>query len=239
MILFDSLAYKLPYATSAAVRARYQVLSLAPVLLGQGLPFMAAGSDLLHSKSLDSNSYDAGDWFNAIDWTGKNNGFGQGIPVTGFDATKYATPALTTVKKPTAANANLTSNMVMDLLRVRYSSPLFRLGTLKNVQARLTYIGAGSKQTPGLITMRLLDAGAVGASKKLTNLDKNYKSIIVVFNTTTKTQTVTNSVFKKSKIELSPVQKKSADSTVRKSKYVSKTGSLIVPAQTVAVFVQK
>lgn len=241
-ILFDSLAYKLPYKTSAAVRARYQVISLATVLLGQGIPFMAAGSDLLHSKSLDKNSYNSGDWFNAIDWTGKNNGFGEGLPQQGDNGSRwdaYATPALTTVAKPSSTTANLTANMVMDLLKVRYSSPLFRLGTLSNVQQRLTYIGSGPKQVPGLITMRLLDAGAVGASKKLANIDKNYKSIVVVFNSTTKTQVVTSSVLKNSKITLSPIQLKSADSIVKRSKYNAKAGSLTVPAQTVAVFVQK
>jgi len=243
-ILFDSLAYKLPYKTAAAIRARYQVVSLATVLLGQGIPFMAAGSDLLHSKSLDKNSYDSSDWFNAIDWTGANNGFGQGLPQKGDNFSRwtgYSTPALNATKtiKPSKSIANLTSNMIMDLLRIRYSSPLFRLGTLKNVQARLTYIGSGPNQTPGVITMRLLDAGAVGASKKLANLDKNYKSIIVVINASAKTTNVTSSVLKNSKISLDPIQARGADAIVKKSKYTAKTGTLTVPAQTVAVFVQK
>ena len=241
-ILFDSLAYKLPYKTSAAVRARYQVISLSTVLLGQGIPFMAAGSDMLHSKSLDKNSYDAGDWFNSIDWTGKTNGFGKGLPQAGDNGTRWAgwsSPALNTVVKPSATTSNLTAKMVMELLKIRYSSPLFRLGTLKNVQARLTYIGAGPKQTPGVITMRLIDAGAVGANKKLANLDKNYKSIVIVINASAKTTTVTSSVLKNSKITLSPIQAKGADSVVKRSKYIAKSGSLVVPAQTVAVFVQK
>ena len=141
--------------------------------------------------------------------------------------------------RPSSTTANLTAKMVMELLKIRYSSPLFRLGTLKNVQARLTYIGSGPKQTPGVITMRLLDAGAVGASKKLANLDKNYKSIVIVINASAKTTTVTSSVLKNSKITLSPIQAKGADSVVKRSKYIAKSGSLVVPAQTVAVFVQK
>ena len=40
--------------------------------------FWHAGADLLRSKSLDRNSYDSGDWFNRIDWTGQDNDFGRG-----------------------------------------------------------------------------------------------------------------------------------------------------------------
>ena len=34
-------------------------------------------------KSLDRNSYDSGDWFNRLDWTGADNGFGHGLPPQG------------------------------------------------------------------------------------------------------------------------------------------------------------
>ena len=39
--------------------------------------FWHAGTDLLRSKSLDRNSYDSGDWFNRIDWTGQEQRFGS------------------------------------------------------------------------------------------------------------------------------------------------------------------
>ena len=39
-----------------------------------------AGGELLRSKSLDRNSYDSGDNFNRLDWTGQDNGFGHGLP---------------------------------------------------------------------------------------------------------------------------------------------------------------
>ena len=36
----------------------------------QGVAYFHAGIDTLRSKSLDRNSYDSGDWFNRIDWSG-------------------------------------------------------------------------------------------------------------------------------------------------------------------------
>jgi pullulanase len=37
---------------------------------------LPAGDDLLRSKSLDRDSYNSGDWFNRVDWTGGDNNFG-------------------------------------------------------------------------------------------------------------------------------------------------------------------
>ena len=42
-----------------------------------------SGIELLRSKSLDRDSYNSGDWFNAIDFTGRSNGFGRGLPPAG------------------------------------------------------------------------------------------------------------------------------------------------------------
>ena len=55
-------------------------VSLATTALAQTPSFWHAGADLLRSKSLDRNSYDSGDWFNTLDWTGADNGFGHGLP---------------------------------------------------------------------------------------------------------------------------------------------------------------
>ena len=45
--------------------------------------FWHAGTELLRSKSLDRNSYNSGDWFNRIDWTGQESTFGSGLPTRG------------------------------------------------------------------------------------------------------------------------------------------------------------
>ena len=62
---------KLPRDTSMADRVRMNTIALATTALAQSPSFWHAGNDLLRSKSLDRNSYDSGDWFNRIDWSGR------------------------------------------------------------------------------------------------------------------------------------------------------------------------
>ncbi|MGA8978029.1 MAG: pullulanase-type alpha-1,6-glucosidase, partial [Pedococcus sp.] len=110
--LFDSLAFKLPQATTMADRIRMNSVSLATTALAQTPSFWHAGADLLRSKSLDRNSYDSGDWFNTLDWTGADNGFGHGLPLKGDNEAKWpymvpllADPAL----KPSASEVQSAS----------------------------------------------------------------------------------------------------------------------------------
>ena len=65
-------------------------LSLATTALAQTPSFWHAGADLLRSKSLNRDSYDSGDWFNRLDWTGADNGFGHGLPPAGAELREVA-----------------------------------------------------------------------------------------------------------------------------------------------------
>ena len=71
--LFDIAVYKLPVATSGDDRARVQLLGVALDALSQGVAYFHAGVELLRSKSMDQNSYNSGDWFNRLDWTGQDD----------------------------------------------------------------------------------------------------------------------------------------------------------------------
>src|SRR5690606_17798429 len=75
--LFDAIQYKAPADVDMAGRVRMQNLGNSIVMLNQGVPFFQAADDLLRSKSLDRNSYNSGDWFNAIDWTGQTTNWGR------------------------------------------------------------------------------------------------------------------------------------------------------------------
>ncbi|MGO1259920.1 MAG: pullulanase-type alpha-1,6-glucosidase, partial [Brachybacterium sp.] len=78
--LYDMNVWKLPQDASLDTRVRMNTLSLATVTLGQSPSFWAGGTDLLRSKSLDRDSYNSGDHYNAIDWTGETNGYANGLP---------------------------------------------------------------------------------------------------------------------------------------------------------------
>jgi hypothetical protein len=81
--LFDINAFRLPQSTPLAERVRVQNLGAAIVLLSQGVPFIHAGQEILRSKSLDRDSYNAGDWFNRLDYSYASNNFGVGLPMAG------------------------------------------------------------------------------------------------------------------------------------------------------------
>ncbi len=94
----------------------------------QGVPFYAAGDELLRSKSLDRDSYNSGDWFNRLDWTGDTHNFGVGLPV----ATKNA-PAWD-VMRPLLANPALKPTKYADQIRSDQISKPFSCFLLGYVQ---------------------------------------------------------------------------------------------------------
>jgi pullulanase/glycogen debranching enzyme len=170
--LYDALAYKLPPDTPMADRVRMQVLSLAPVLLGQGQPFVHAGTEFLRSKSLDRNSFDSGDWFNVYDPTLTTNGFGRGLPPAADNRDKWpfarpllADPGLV----PTRADQQAALDGVLALARIRGSSPLFTLADPAAVQASLSFPPA----EPGIVVAHLDD---------VTGADPDRDGLLVVIN---------------------------------------------------------
>jgi pullulanase-type alpha-1,6-glucosidase len=230
--LFDALAFKLKTTTSMADRVRMQVLAQAIPELGQGIPFFLAGSDILRSKSTDKNSYNSGDWFNVLDWSLGTNGFGRGLPPQGDNRSRlsFATAILGKPSfQPTKADMTASFNRFRDYLRIRYSSPLFRLGAGSEVKKRVSFL-YGKAAAPGVITMRIVDVG-----RGIANLDRKARSITVVFNASATTQKVTVAALRRSHVSLHPVLRASTDRVVRRSS--ARRGVLTVPARTVAVFV--
>ncbi|WP_161332561.1 pullulanase-type alpha-1,6-glucosidase [Streptomyces sp. SID5789] len=217
--LFDALAFKLPKDTSAADRARMQVLAMATAALSQGPALSQAGTDLLRSKSLDRNSYDSGDWFNAVHWScADGNGFGRGLPPAADNQDKwpYAKPLLGAVRVgcPQITGA---SAAYQDLLRIRTGERDFSLATAGQVQSRLSFPLSGKDETPGVITMRLGD-------------------LVVVFNATPQEQRQRLSASAGTGYRLHPAQASGADPVVRDAAYAKASGTFTVPARTVAVF---
>ncbi|MEU5216266.1 pullulanase-type alpha-1,6-glucosidase [Streptomyces sp. NPDC020807] len=219
--LYDALAFKLPAGTSPADRARMQVLAMATATLSQGPALSQAGSDLLRSKSLDRNSYDSGDWFNAIHWDcADGNGFGRGLPPAADNKAKWS------YGKPLLTNPALTvgceqidgaSAAYRDLQKIRTTEPVFSLETADRVQSALSFPLSGRDETPGVITMRLGD-------------------LVVVLNATPRGTTQTIGDLAGKGYALHPVQAGGSDPVVKTAAYEPGTGTFTVPARTVAVF---
>ncbi|SDD94420.1 Carbohydrate-binding module 48 (Isoamylase N-terminal domain) [Aquimonas voraii] len=146
--LYDINALRLPQATTAEERARVQVLGMAFNLLSQGVPYFHAGVEVLRSKSLDRNSYDSGDHFNRLDYSGEDNSFGRGLPPAWDNARDWplmrellADPAL----KPSPEIVDYTRRAFLDWLRLRAQTPLLRLASSEDVQQRLRFLDTDAR----------------------------------------------------------------------------------------------
>jgi pullulanase-type alpha-1,6-glucosidase len=232
--LFDAVQYKAPAALDMAGRVRIQNLGNSIVMLSQGVPFFQAGDDLLRSKSLDRNSYNSGDWFNALDWTGQTTNWGRGLPQASDNESMWpvmapllANPDLAPQPEHTAA----TAAHFREMAQIRAGSPLFRLPTAEDVQARLRFLNTGPDQVPGVIVMDLSDATG-------DNLDPNYDRVVVVFNANDEELVYAAAELAGRALELHPVLAASADPVVAGSLWDADAGEFTVPGRTTVVFVQ-
>ncbi|MFJ4962307.1 pullulanase-type alpha-1,6-glucosidase [Streptomyces sp. NPDC088729] len=220
--LFDTLAFKLPASTTAAERARMQVVAMAVSTLSQGPSLSQAGTDLLRSKSLDRNSYDSGDWFNALLWDCRDgNGFGRGLPpaADNQDKWRYAKPLLAASPAiaPRCGEIDGAAAAYRDLLTIRTTEKEFSLATAGQVQSALSFPLSGKDETPGVITMRL-------------------GGLVVVLNATPDTADQRLAAPAGKTYALHRVQAEGADLTVKRARYDGKSATFTVPGRTVAVF---
>jgi pullulanase-type alpha-1,6-glucosidase len=220
--LFDINQYKLPADTSMDDRLRVVNLANSIVASAQGIPFFHAGQDMLRSKSFDSNSFDSGDWFNLLDFSYESNGWARGLPPAWDNEANWplAGPMLADPEMaPRSAEIRAASAHLEEMLRIRKSSPLFRLGSSEEIIDSVSFHNTGPDQVPGLIVMRL---------------DGDSESIVVLFNATTQAQSF--ALEDDSGYELHPVQRASSDPVVRQSRFDPVQSVFLVPARTTAVF---
>ncbi len=233
--LFDVIQAKAPATATIEDRARMQQMGISLVMLSQGEPFFSAGDDLLRSKSGDKNSYNSGDWFNALDFTYQTDGWGHGLPPEGDNKSNWGVwqPLLGDPDlMPTEPVITATAAYFRDLLQIRQSSLLFRLRTADEVNQRLSFANTGADQIPGLIVMSLDDT--VGE-----NLDPNYAQIVVLFNANNAAQSFTLDSVAGMSFALHPVQMNGSDPVVKDASFDADNGTFSVPGRTTAVFVLK
>jgi len=234
LTLWDSLAFKLPRKTSAAERARVQVLGSALVALSQGVAYFHAGQDILRSKSLDGNSYDSGDWFNRLDWTYQTNHFGTGLPPAQDNGHLWPLmrellpdPAL----QPSPVDIAFARDAFRDLLKIRASSTLLRLPTAQDIQQRLRFFNVGPSQNPAVIAAHLDGRGLSGA---------HFDAMVVLINVDARAHTVSDSALRGQALQLHPVHLSVQAADPRPAQgghFDPTTGQFDVPARTAMVWV--
>jgi pullulanase-type alpha-1,6-glucosidase len=232
--LFDINVLKLPLSTTTADRARVQVLGMALDAFSQGVAYFHAGIDVLRSKSLDRNSFNSGDWFNRIDWSYRDNYFGTGLPPFDDNGKDWpllqpllANPAI----KPGPGDIAFARDAFRDLLRIRASSPLFRLRSAGEIKQRLRFFNTGSKQEPTVIAAHLDGHGYA---------DAGFEGISYFVNVDKVAHVVTDQAARGKRMRLHPVHVApgAADIRAATARFDSATGTFSIPPRTAVVFVE-
>jgi pullulanase/glycogen debranching enzyme len=190
----------------------------------------------MRSKSFLRDSYDYGDWFNRVDFSKKNNNYNVGLPPSDKDQDNW--PLINEVLKGhqgrdhvTAKDIEFSAKIFEEMIALRMSSPLFRLTTANDIIDKVSFLNMSkssiTNQQLGLLVMKLDDTIGQG-------VDDNAQTLIVIFNTSTKTQTFAYP--QASDYQLHPIQKNSVDEVIRYSKANEK--GFTVPPLSSVVFVK-
>ncbi len=230
--LFDQNVFKLPSGVAMAERVRSQNMGVSIVGLAQGIPFIQMGQDILRSKSLDRNSYDSGDWFNRVYWNRSSNNFGVGLPPSWDNSTRCGImgPLLAnSALDPTLADMNFAASHLRETLRIRKNSPLFRLPTEADINARVSHYNSGNTQD-ALIVMRLSDEPAP-------DVDGNWENILVFFNAHKISQSIT--IAGANGFTLHPLHTNGVDDdpVLATATFNDATDTFTIPARSTVVFV--
>ncbi|AWB65445.1 DUF3372 domain-containing protein [Saccharobesus litoralis] len=230
--LWDNHQYRIAYHVSSQDRVRLQLLTIAYPLMSQGIPFLHMGQELLRSKSFLRDSYDYGDWFNAVDFSYQSNNYNVGLPPEVKDKENW--PLISRLLEQNQGRDHVTPTQIefsakvfAEFIQIRMSSPLFRLRNAQDIIQRVSFLNAGIDQQIGLIAMLLDD------SDQTKDLDPNHEQILVLFNNSAEPKTVSLDA---KGFALHPAQASGVDSVVKQTKVTSK--NITVPALTVAVLVK-
>jgi hypothetical protein len=134
--------------------------------------------------------------------------------------------------QPTAADRQSASAQAQDLLRLRFSTPLFRLGSASAIDAKVSFPASGTGAAhEGVIAMRIDDTAGPDA-------DPHLRGLVVVINATPDAVSQVVPGMSGQAAALSPIQAHGSDDVVKGATWDQGTGTASVPARTVAVFVQ-
>lgn len=117
------------------------------------------------------------------------------------------------------------SDVFMDLIKIRASTPLFSLEHAEQIIRRISFHNTGPNQQLGLIVMRIDDPYS-------RDLDPNIEELLVIFNHTSETKTFP--YIGAERFALHPVQMTGADPHIKKS--AADVEGFTIPSLSVAVF---
>jgi pullulanase/glycogen debranching enzyme len=230
--LFDKIQLASPEDATSAQRIAMQHLALSVVAFAQGVPFFHAGSEMLRSKSMDADSYNSGDWFNRLDFSGETTTWGAGLPNAAKNRDRWD------IMRPLLADPNrapgreeilATAEYFRSLLRIRRGSPLFRLRTGEEIRRRVHFHNLGGSAGPGLIAMSIVDEG-----DGIEDLDPRLERILVLLNPSADRAEFGDPRFGRFAFELHPEMQ-----DLNGASFDRNAGRFRIPARSAVVFVEK
>jgi pullulanase-type alpha-1,6-glucosidase len=243
--LFDRMQYVLPSDLDIDERVRAQNVTATLPLMAQGIPFFQIGGDFLRSKSMDRNTYDAGDWFTYTDFTLQDNNWNKGLPPAEDNAFRWeliGSFVNIPERAPSSEDMSFAAEVFKEYLSIRSASSLFRLTTADDIINRVGFHNLGRRQQPGLIAMSLDDSPTAGNGAELLDLDAANDAIVVVINTGYEEKSI--DILTAAGFELHPTLASSVDSIVTGASFADSSadgvvqGTFTVPPLTTAVFVK-
>jgi pullulanase/glycogen debranching enzyme len=232
------------------------VLGFAINSLSQGIAYFHAGGELMRSKSMDRNSFDSGDWFNRIDWSGKSHAFGSGLPPGTENSKDYASmlPLLNQPNvRPKPEHIARSLRSFLDWVHIRRSIPELRLESAKAIQNQLKFLDFDildlSKRAYDPSTSQLMIAAHIAANQdihqpqsKAKSDSPPYRGIAYVVNGSFETQRIRINALKGRTLRLHPRLQASAALERRdavRPTWDAKRGVLTIPRQSALLFFDK
>ncbi|CAK9032481.1 Pullulanase 1 [Durusdinium trenchii] len=236
--LYDSTVWKMPaVSTTPEERVRANWLCTAILALGHGVPLFHAGDEVLRSKSLDRDSYNSGDWFNWLDFTGKRSGFGRGLPPWGKNHTKWELmkPLLRDqTLAPTPQMAQKTTEKFCELLRIRRSTPLLGLWKAKDIHEKVKF----PVDVPGVVVMEVCNGPPADGSSAEPLCDKYARVVVVLSALPTEHRVEIPASYTNGSLQVHPLHAESTDELTREARVDLESNELLVPPMSAIVFVE-
>src|SRR5699024_7918051 len=123
--------------------------------------------------------------------------------------------------RPSPEDIAQSAAMAQDLLELRFSTDLFRLGSAELIHEKVSFPGSGPDATPGLLVMAIDDT--VGA-----DVDPALDGVLAVFNASPEEVTEQVEGFTGRELELSAVQADGTDDVVRRTTWDAAIGTVSV-----------
>ncbi|CAK9032738.1 Pullulanase 1 [Durusdinium trenchii] len=249
--LYDSTAARHRSGRAASFeRVRANWLCTAILALGHGVPLFHAGDEVLRSKSLDRDSYNSGDWFNWLDFTGKRSGFGRGLPPWGKNHTKWELmkPLLRDqTLAPTPQMAQKTTEKFCELLRIRRSTPLLGLWKAKDIHEKVKFPVDVPGEISAMVVMEVCNGPPADGSSAEPLCDKYARVVVVLSALPTERETPTKltehrveipASYTNGSLQVHPLHAESTDELTREARVDLESNELLVPPMSAIVFVE-